>query len=433
MPQMLGSHPRDRASDNRRGRAPSQALSSENPPASAIARAESAKPARKEQPGPVSADFNPELVRQSFTQVMSVGPDVTEYFYARLFATSPDARSLFPASMVAQREHVFAVLGQLLASVDNKQSCQETLGQLGRSHRRFGVTDRYYLPFLEALRETAEHFTGAGWTAATARSWQLASEFVAAGMKAAAAADATTSPPWWIAEIVSHELRSPGVAVLRLRPSQPLPYQAGQYVPVQVPRWPRVWRPYSLASKPRPGGLLELHVKAVPGGLVSNTLVHHSNVGDNVLLGSADGAMKLTGSGRDLLCVAGGTGLAPLKAIVEQAIASPLARTRRITLFFGARQQFDLYDLEDLQLLESACPSLRVLPVLSDDPGYSGLSGMLPDVLGGHGLFENVEAYVCGPVPMVSRATAVLSANIPAAQIHHDPLVWPPRYLPKKP
>ena len=243
-------------------------------------------------------------------------------------------------------------------------------------------------------------------------------------MRAAAEQEAKNSPPWWIAEIVSHELRAPGVGVIRLRPSEPLPYQAGQYVPVQVTRWPRVWRPYSIANAPRPGGLIELHVRAVPGGQVSNTLVHHSVIGDCVLLGAAAGSMTLADSDRDLLCVAGGTGLAPIKAIIEQALAAAGQPTtcRKITLFVGARQHFDLYDLEDLQLLESACPALRVLPVLSDEPGYNGLAGSLPDVVAVTRLFENTEAYICGPPAMVRLTAALLAASIPPGQIHHDPL-----------
>ncbi len=94
-------------------------------------------------------------------------------------------------------------------------------------------------------------------------------------------------------------------------------------------RWPRAWRPYSIANAPRRGGLIELHVRAVPGGLVSNTLVHHSVTGDCVLLGAAAGAMTLADSDRDLLCVAGGTGLAPIKAIIEQALAMAVGRAAR--------------------------------------------------------------------------------------------------------
>jgi NAD(P)H-flavin reductase len=375
-----------------------------------------------QRPGDVT-DLEPRLVKESFGRLMSQGPAVMQYFYARLFTAYPDYRALFPTSMTAQRERMFAALARLVWSLDNQPGCAEILGQLGREHRRFGVTEAHYKPFFAALRDTAEHFIGPAWTPETASAWQVALTYISATMRAAADQDAKASPPWWIAEIVSHELRAPGVAVVRLRPSEPLPYQAGQYAPVQVTRWPRAWRTYSIANAPGPGRLIELHVRAVPGGQVSNTLVYHSVIGECVLLGAARGSMTLAESDRDLLCVAGGTGLAPIKAIIEQALATASAdRPRKITLFVGARQHFDLYDLEDLQLLEAACPALRVLPVLSDEPGYSGLAGMLPDVVSGHGLFENAEAYICGPPAMVRMTAALLAASIPPGQIHHDPV-----------
>ncbi len=369
-----------------------------------------------------SADVNAHLVQQSFARLICDSAAVMEYFYARLFTVSPAVRALFPTSMMAQRERMFAALRRLVSSLDCEAECADLLSRLGRGHRRFGVLDKHYEVFFTALRDTVEHFLGSDWTSETSGAWQSVLDHFAAGLRAAAAAD--DSPPWWIAEIASHELRSPGVAVLRLRTEQPLPYQAGQYVPVQVTRWPRIWRPYSVATAPRPGGLLELHVRAVPGGLISNTLVYHSGVGDCVLLGAAEGAMTLTPSGRDLLCLAGGTGLAPIKAIVEQAIAANKAtgRRRKITLFVGARQRPDLYDLEDLHLLEAACPSLRVIPVLSGQPDYPGLTGALPDVVGGQPLPANTEAYICGPPAMVRQAAAQLAASIPASQIRHDPV-----------
>jgi NAD(P)H-flavin reductase/hemoglobin-like flavoprotein len=374
-----------------------------------------------------AADLEPRLVKESFARLLPEGAAAMEYFYSRLFTANPDCRTLFPTSMTAQRQRMFAALARLVWSLDNQPGCAELLGQLAHDHRRFGVTQAHYAPFFAALRDTAEHFIGPGWTPEIAAAWQVALEYISATMQAAAAAEAKASPPWWVAEIVSHELRAPGVAVIRLRPSEPLPYRAGQYVPVQVTRWPRAWRPYSIANAPRPGGLIELHVRAVPGGQVSNALVHHSVAGETVLLGAAAGAMTLADSGRDLLCVAGGTGLAPIKALIEQALApSALAgqqsSPRKITLFVGARQRFDLYDLADLQLLESSCPALRVLPVLSDEPGYNGLSGLVSDVVGGQGLFENAEAYICGPPAMVMTTAALLAASIPPGQIHHDPV-----------
>jgi NAD(P)H-flavin reductase/hemoglobin-like flavoprotein len=372
---------------------------------------------------PTVPQVNASLVKQSFAVMISDGPAAVEYFYARLFSISPDIRALFPTSMTAQRERMFGALSRLIGSLDSEPECSELLARLGRDHRRFGVLEKHYEAFFTALRDTVAHCLGTGWTPATSHAWRATLDYAAAGMRTAAAA-AQDAPPWWIAEIVSHELRSPGVAVLRLRTDQQLPYQAGQYLQVQVKRWPRTWRTYSVATAPRPRGLLELHVRAVPGGLVSNTLVHHSDVGDCVLLGAAEGAMTLTSADRDLLCLAGGTGLAPIKAIVEQAIAADKTarRPRKITLFVGARQHFDLYDLDDLQLLEAACPSLRVIPVLSEQPDYAGLTGTLPDAISAGGLFENTDAYVCGPPAMVRQTTAVLASSIPASQIHYDPV-----------
>jgi NAD(P)H-flavin reductase/hemoglobin-like flavoprotein len=393
-------------------------------PPETFAATESPAPPEIETSKPaVDSGIGPRLVKESFTRIISAGPAAMEFFYAQLFAVSPRARSLFPLSMTAQRERFFAALARLIWNLDDPPRRTEILTRLGREHRRFGVTEAHYAPFIATLLYTAEHYTGSDWTPETASAWRAALDDMVRTMQAAAEDDARTSPPWWIGEIVSHELRARDVAVLRLRPSEPLPYQAGQYVPVQVTKWPRVWRPYSIATAPRPDGLIELHVRAVPGGMVSNTLVYHSNVGDCVLLGAADGSMTLSESDKDLLCVAGGTGLAPIKAIIEQALARQWSgRPRKVTLFFGARQQFDLYDLDDLQLLEAACASFRVIPVLSDEPGYSGRTGTLPDVLSNLDLFENAEAYVCGPAAMVSRTTALLAASIPGSQLHHDPL-----------
>jgi NAD(P)H-flavin reductase/hemoglobin-like flavoprotein len=370
------------------------------------------------------AEFDVALIKESFAFLMAASPDSMDYFYDRVFTTNPDVRSLFPMSMRAQHQRMLAAMTQVIFSLDAEGACAELLGRLGRDHRKFGVTEQHYGAFFAALRDTVRYYFGPDWRPEVAEAWEHALEYMSATMRAAAAADGETAPPWWIAEIVEHELRAPGVAVLKLAPTQPLPFEAGQYVPVQVTRWPRVWRPYSIANAPRPGGMITLHVKAVPGGLVSNSLVHHCVTGDTVVLGAAAGNMTLAAGDRDLLCVAGGTGLAPIKAIIEQAIATAHRdRRRKITLFVGARQHFDLYDLPDLLLLESAYPALQVMPVLSDQVDYNGLTGMLPDVVHEHGTdkFARAEAYVCGPAAMVTRAAELLSASLPPGQIHNDP------------
>jgi NAD(P)H-flavin reductase len=246
-------------------------------------------------------------------------------------------------------------------------------------------------------------------------------------MRAAAAADAERAPAWWLGEIVQHDTRRRDLAVLTIRPDQPLRYLPGQYLSVQVGRWPRVWRNFSIANAPRANGLLDLHVRAVPGGMVSAALVHHVQPGDTLLLGPARGEMTIREDcSDDLLCIAGGTGLAPVKALIEGVISAAgqarQARPRKIALYVGARNAGDLYDMRDLALLEVSYPLLTVVPVVADDPGWQGLTGLLPDAVRQHAACENREVFISGPAAMVTEAVRMLSRRISRQHIHHDPL-----------
>src|SRR6185503_16280256 len=169
-------------------------------------------------------------------------------------------------------------------------------------------------------------------------------------------------PPWWEAEVIGHERRGFDIAVLRLRPDPAYPYRAGQSMQVEAPLRPRVWRPYSPANAPHADGTIDLHVKAVPGGQVSNALVNSVMPGDVLRLGSPVGnRLTLDGdTGRNLMLLAGGTGLAPLKALVEELAASD--KPRRVTLFAGARTDPDLYDMPALERMQRALPWLTVVP-----------------------------------------------------------------------
>jgi NAD(P)H-flavin reductase/hemoglobin-like flavoprotein len=371
-------------------------------------------------------DFDARLVKESFVLITTNAALAMEYFYSHLFAASPETRAMFPMGMSQLRERVFAALAQLVWSLDSPAESAAYLAQLGRDHRKYGVKEKHYHAFFHALLETAEYFSGGTWTRSTATAWRGALAHAARTMRTAAEVDARQSPPWWVGEIVAHDLRSETVAVLRVRPDNPLPYLPGQYLPVQVTRWPRVWRPYSIANAPRPDGLIDLHVRAVPGGMVSTALVRHAVVGDTLLLGPAGGELSTPPNDRDLLCVAGGTGLAPIKAIIEEiAVGRRPGQPRRITLLVGARRRQDLYDLPDLWALQEACPGLQVIPVVSDEvagPALTGMTGMLPDVIRGYGIPANSEAVICGPEIMVRQTEHLLAAHLPPEQIHHDPL-----------
>ena len=244
------------------------------------------------------------------------------YFYGRLFAENPKLRPMFPAAMDAQRDRLFRALTRIVHSLSTPEEMEPYLSQLGLDHRKYGVLTEHYPAVGRALVATLRRFSGDAWTPGAEAAWAGAYERATRLMTASADRSAENSPPWWTAEVVGHELRSPTLAVVTLRPEEPFPYLAGQYVSIQTAHWHRVWRPFSVANAPRADGLLTFHIRAVAGGWVSSALVHHTRVGDRVNLGPPQGSMTLAaGSGGGLFCVAGGSGLAPLKALIEQAIA----------------------------------------------------------------------------------------------------------------
>ncbi len=376
------------------------------------------------EPNSAEASFDRRLVRELLGH-LTADPDVAmEYFYARLFTDNPGLRGLFPYAMTQTRAAVFRMLTALVKNLDDEHATAQALGQIARDHRKFGVNQKHYQPFFDALSATAEHFAGPARTAETAVAWRSALGYFAAVMSDAVDADARAQPAWWTGEIVQHDRRTETVAVLTIRPDRPLTYEPGQYLAVQAPRWPRIWRNYSIANAPRENGLIDIHVRAVPGGMVSTALASHCVTGDTVLLGAARGGMRVPADPvAGLVCVAGGTGLAPLKAITEAVVgAARQGRRRAITLYVGGRRSRDLYDLRDLETLRLAYPSLTVIPVVERELGFDGRVGRLPDVVGTHASFRDCDVYIAGPVAMISATVRALARRIPADRLHHDSL-----------
>jgi len=366
-----------------------------------------------------------EAITHTFSLVNQVGDAAVAYFYGRLFAENPELRPMFPAAMDAQRDRLFRALTRIVHSLSKPEDMEPYLNQLGLDHRKYGVLAEHYPAVGRALLATLRRFSGDAWTPGAEAAWAGAYERATLLMTAAADKSAEHSPPCWSAEVVGHELRSSTLAVLTLRPEEPFPYLAGQYVSIQSAHWHRVWRPFSVANAPRADGLLTFHVRAVPGGWVSSALVHHTRVGDRLNLGPPQGGMTLAaGSSRGMFCVAGGSGLAPLKALIEQAIAdSGPDRRRRIRLIVGARRESELYDLPDLWRLESYYPWLRVSTAVSGDPEFTGVKGMLPDIVARQLPPKDDDVYISGPSPMVTKCLQALRTTGRGNwRIHADPM-----------
>ena len=417
--------------DDTQGRAPS--IIGEQ-----YARTESSAPPAA-QPAQIRNTFsaiNAQLIKDSFARVTADPARTMEYFYARLFAANPEIRTLFPHAMTHTRAAAFEALTRLVACLDNPPECEEFVGQLARDHRKYGVRDTHYQPFFAALLATAEHFSGPAWTAETVAAWRATFDHLTDLMRTAAGTDAAARPAWWVGEIVQHDQRGATIAVLTIRPDRPMSYVPGQYVAVQVPGRPRLWRNYSIANAPRDNGLLDIHVRAVPGGTVSTALVGICGTGDTLVLGPPRGDMAVRPDAeRDLVCVAGGTGLAPIKAMIESVVCrTGHGRRRAITLYFGVRHSEDLYDMRDLETLQLGYPSLTLIPVVDAEPDSAGQGsrdgrdsrdngpGMLRNAIRAHPSYRSTDVYISGPAGMVRETLHTLASRVPANCLHHDPL-----------
>jgi NAD(P)H-flavin reductase/hemoglobin-like flavoprotein len=346
-------------------------------------------------------------MRASFAKAAATGDEAPLYFYSHLFLSHPETRRLFPVSMAHQRDRLFAALGEVMARVDDLDSLVPLLQELGRDHRKFGTVAEHYPAVGASLLATLAHFDDE-WNPALAQSWTEAYQLVAQVMIEAAEA-AADEPAWWEAEVVSHERRTIDVAVLQLRPRSAFEYLPGQSISLETDVRPKLWRYYSLANAPRSDGTLDIHVKARDGGPVSTAIVRHVGVGDMLRLGPPLGHIAFDNeSDRDLLLVAGGTGLAPLKALIDQVDRhGPL---RRVDLFVGARTEDQLYDRADLERLDKEHPWLTVTFAVSDDKLSPLEQGDIGDVVARHGPWNSRDIYAAGPRPMIEDTVSRLVA-----------------------
>lgn len=364
-------------------------------------------------------------LRENFSHVAMHGDELPLFFYADLFIKNPQLRDMFPISMAVQRGHLVDALVKILAQVDSIDELTFFLQGLGRDHRKFGTAAEHYAAVGDSLLTTLEHFSGPTWTPELAADWTAAYTLIGSVMVEAARADEQVRPPWYSAKVVSCEQRAFDISVLLVRPEQRIDYVPGQSMAIETPSRPKLWRYYSMANAPRDDGLLEFHVRLIDGGAVSMALTSTSIVDTDIRLGAPIGALmlKVPVSGRKILLMAGSTGLAPLKAILEQLTA--LQDPPAVHLFFGARTADGLYDLDSLEKMAAQHPWLTVTPVVSAEPKFAGESGTLPEVVARYGDWSEHEAYVAGPSEMVSDAVAKLtSSGLAKEQIQIEDFGW---------
>jgi ferredoxin-NAD(P)+ reductase (naphthalene dioxygenase ferredoxin-specific) len=221
------------------------------------------------------------------------------------------------------------------------------------------------------------------------------------------------------ATVVSIRAETHDVRSIRLKLAKPLEFSPGQYVTLQFT--PDHIRPYSMAGI-ADDEMLEFHVRLVPGGRVSCYVFETLKVGDAVRVSGPLGTSYLrrrhTGP---MLCVAGGTGLAPVLSIVRGALAARMQN--RIELYFGVRTVADLYNADCLTAFAAAAPQLKVHFVIANGETPPGTRrGLVTDAVErDFPSLEGFRAYLCGSPAMVEATTIVAKRlGLNEEHIHAD-------------
>jgi NAD(P)H-flavin reductase/hemoglobin-like flavoprotein len=385
--------------------------------------AESVKISAMPETLPVSAMDGREmarLIRESFAEIEPKADELAQYFYGALFVVAPDCRDLFPATMATQRSRLLRALVYVVQMVDRPDELVTFLGQLGRDHRKFAVVARHYDAVGVALIASLKRFLKEKWTTEVESAWTAAYGLIAKTMREAAQAE--TGPAAWAATVLEHRKLARDVALVKVRTEGLLPYRPGGYVSVEVPQRPRFWRYLSPANAPRGDGQLTFHVRAVPGGWVSGSIVNHTRPGDIWRLGPAMGVLNVrpTTAKLPLLLIGGGTGITPLLAIIDDL--SHWKRNPPVHLFFGGRRPEDLYALEDLRRLATTSRWLTVTPVTEEGAVTGGDRGTLAHAVTQRGTWREHDVLVSGSPAMIQATVAkLLARGIDLERISYDP------------
>lgn len=200
------------------------------------------------------------------------------------------------------------------------------------------------------------------------------------------------------------------IKLVRISPvdGSPLLFTAGQYAQVGFDGVPA--RSYSMANR-HGDDSLEFHIRKVPGGVTSQHVHEALKAGDKLTLEFPLGSSYLRQhhSG-PILCIAGGSGLAPIKSIVETALAHGMKQP--IHVYFGARGARDLYLVEHFETLADRHNNLSFTAVLSDTQVAPHRHGFVTDAVAEDlADFDGWKAYVAGPPPMVDAAMAMAFAR----------------------
>ncbi len=217
-------------------------------------------------------------------------------------------------------------------------------------------------------------------------------------------------------EVSGYRKLTHDIIEIKIKLSEKIRYFAGQYADMAV-AGVKGSRSYSFASAPGAGGgnvEVAFHLRLVPNGEMTTWFHAQDRTGEKIKLRGPRGSFGWRDAKSNLLCIAGGSGMAPIRAMLEDAAQKKMQR--RIVYLFGARTQKDLYALDDMEKFKKQMgSSFEFIPVLShEEPGsdWKGARGLVTEFISKQNLdFSDTAAFLCGPPGMIDAAIAVLGEN----------------------
>jgi len=218
---------------------------------------------------------------------------------------------------------------------------------------------------------------------------------------------------------------APDVAILHLRFAigTRAKFKAGQYLQILVPGGER--RNFSMANAPHANDGVELHIRHIPGGHFSETMLATIKPGKKLDVELPYGDFFLRESQSPIILLASGTGFAPIKSMVEDALRRGNRRPMR--LYWGARKREDLYLFDLPQKWTARAPWFSFVPVLSE-PGaeWQGRTGLVHEgIMADYADLSEMDVYACGNPLMIAAAQDgfIGERRLPARRFYSDAFV----------
>lgn len=212
--------------------------------------------------------------------------------------------------------------------------------------------------------------------------------------------------------VVLQERLTHDITHLKIQLAEVLDYKAGQFADLAMASLPGRIRSYSFATPPQPDASVSFFIRKVPGGAFSTDVNERDLIGQAITVDGPVGEFWLRPSDVPMILIAAGSGLAPILAMLQHALAEQCQRP--VVLLFGARTQADLYALEQIRTLEEEWQApFEFFPVLSredEQSDWHGARGRVTDAIPTLRL-AGAEAYLCGPPAMIDAAEALLVAG----------------------